>query len=233
MGSTSYGMSCNGNQFVTKKFRGGVGQDEVEITDNLDPFNAAIEQVECVQVYSSSNNNNNNSNKQQTTTTTKITTRLQRNSCPLARHAVSANSLTMSGPVRQKLISTLVRSVRCTGAKCLLTLPETRLMGYFFIVMLVSGLECSGRHTLQVARKGAKAWISFANPLTYPDFPALCVVTSLSSLPHRSRQVSAKVVDAIQKLCEAEAPVNQSVRPTFSRAGRTVQMQMLSSTHDG
>jgi hypothetical protein len=23
MGSTSYGMSCNGNQFVTKKFRGG------------------------------------------------------------------------------------------------------------------------------------------------------------------------------------------------------------------
>jgi hypothetical protein len=24
MGSTSYGMSCNGNQFVTKKFRGAV-----------------------------------------------------------------------------------------------------------------------------------------------------------------------------------------------------------------
>jgi hypothetical protein len=102
MGSTSYGMSCNGNQFVTKKFRGCVGQDEVEITDNLRSFNAAIEQVECVQVYSSSNNNNN-------LTTMKITTRLQRNSCPLARHAVSANSLTMSDPYG-KLIGTLVRS---------------------------------------------------------------------------------------------------------------------------
>jgi hypothetical protein len=59
MGSTSYGMSCNGNQFVTKKFRGGncVGQDEVDVTDNLESFDEAIEQVECVQVYSSSNNN--------------------------------------------------------------------------------------------------------------------------------------------------------------------------------
>jgi hypothetical protein len=100
--------------------------------------------------------------------------------------------------------------------------------GYFFIVMFVSGLECSGRHYFANGKERGKAgWISFANPLTY-QFP-MSVVRPLSKVSSVS-QVSAKVVDAIQSYAEAEAPVNQSGSADSPRAGRTVQMQMLSST---
>jgi hypothetical protein len=222
MGSTSYGMSCNGNQFVTKKFRGGncVGQDEVEVTDNLESFNAAIEQVQCVQVYSSSNNNNNNGDNQ-------IATELLSSS-----KACSLREFPDQCPDPYGKLIRYTRALECaTGAKCLLTLPETRLgRDISSIVMLVSGVGMLGAALLcKWQRKRGKSQMDFIRESSDLSGYSKASSETISRVSSSVSQVSAKVVDAIQSYAEAEAPVNRSDSADSPGVGRTVQMQMLSS----
>jgi hypothetical protein len=92
MGSSSYGMSCDGTKFVTKKFRGRYcdGKDEIEVTNLLESFNEAIEQVECVQVYSGSTDDNGDED---------IVSELLSSS----KACTPRIPFTVSGPVRQAL----------------------------------------------------------------------------------------------------------------------------------
>jgi hypothetical protein len=225
MGSTSYGMSCNANQFVTKKFRGGncVGQDEVEVTDNLESFNQAIEQVECVQVYSSSNNNNNNNEDDD-----QIATELLSSS-----KACSLREFPDQCPDPYGKLIRYTRALECaTGAKCLLTLPETRLgRDISSIVMLVSGLGMLGAALLcKWQRKRGKSQMDLIRESSDLSRFSKASSASLSRVSSSVSHVSAKVVDAIQSYAEAESPhVNRSGSANSPGVGRTVQMQMVSS----
>lgn len=68
-GYSSYGTVCSYTRFVTAKFRGAlcVGSNVDSVSDYLENFNKAIQQVGCVAIYDSSKasgNNNNNNNQQ-------------------------------------------------------------------------------------------------------------------------------------------------------------------------
>jgi hypothetical protein len=134
MGSTSYAMSCDGNQFVTKKFRGRYcdGKDEIEVTNLLESFNQAIEQVQCVQVYSSSNDNNRDDD---------IVSELLSTS-----EACSLREYPAQCPDPYGKLLKYTRALECaTGTTCLLTLPETRLgRDIASFVLLVGGLAMIG-----------------------------------------------------------------------------------------
>jgi hypothetical protein len=134
MRSTSYGMSCDGSQFVTKKFRGRYcdGKDEIEVTNLLESFNQAIEQVECVQVYSASNDNNGDDN---------IVSELLS-----ASKACSLREYPSECPDPYGKLLKYTRAIECsTGTTCLLTLPEAKLgRNIASVVLLVGGLAMIG-----------------------------------------------------------------------------------------
>jgi hypothetical protein len=52
--STSYGLSCDGRDFVQSKFNGAycVSGNEAEIMNTLPSFNSQMQQVDCLQIYS-------------------------------------------------------------------------------------------------------------------------------------------------------------------------------------
>jgi hypothetical protein len=220
MGTTSYGMSCDSNQFVTKKFKGStcVGQDEVEVSDTLESFNEAIEQVDCVQVYSSSNNNNEDSD---------IASELLSYS-----KACSLREFPDQCPDPYGKLLRYTRALECsTGAKCLLTLPETRLgRDISSVVMVVSGLGMLAAALLcKWHRKRGKSQMDLIRESSSLSNFSKASASTLSKVSSSVSQVSAKVVDAIQGYAEAESPVNRSGSSDSPGVGRTVQMQRIAS----
>jgi hypothetical protein len=209
-------MSCDDNQFVTKKFRGRYcdGKDEIEITNLLESFNEAIEQVECAQVYSGSNDNNGDD---------EIVSELLSSS-----KACSLREYPLQCPDPYGKLLKYTRVLECaTGTMCLLSLPEFRLgRDISSVVMLVSGLGIIGAALFcKWHRKRGKSQIDLireSSDLSKLSNFSKASPISLSKVSSSVSQVSAKVVDAIQSNAEAEAPVDQGVC-------RTVQMQMVTS----
>jgi hypothetical protein len=211
MGSTSYGMSCNGNQFVTKKFRGRYcdGKDEIKVTNLLESFNEAIEQVECVQVYSGSNGDNNGDGGS-------IASDLLSYS-----KACSIREFPSQCPDPFGKLLKYTRTLECaTGTTCLLRLPEARLgRDIASVVLLLSGLAMIGAACCcKWHRKRGKSQMEFIRESS--DASKLSTAIFLSKVSSSFSYASSKVADAIQDFAEAEAPRGM---------GMTVEMEMATS----
>jgi hypothetical protein len=222
MGSTSYGMSCHDGQFVTKKFHGRYcdGKDEIEVTNLLESFNEAIEQVECVQVYSGSNDDNGDDN---------IASELLSSS-----KACSLREYPSQCPDPYGKLLKYTRALECaTGTTCLLTLPMARLgRDIASVVLLVSGFAMIGAALLcKWHRKRGKSQMDLIRESSDLSGFSKASASSFSRVSSSVSHVSAKVVDAIQKYAEAEAEalVNRSGSADSPGVGRTVQMQTKSS----
>jgi hypothetical protein len=210
MGSTSYGMSCDGTQFVTKKFRGRYcdGKDEIKITDLLESFNEAIVQVECVQVYSGSSsndddNNNNNNNGNDGSIASELLSSSK--ACSIREYPVQC-------PDPHGKLLKYTRALECaTGSICLLRLPEARLgRDITSIVLLGSGLAMIGAALCcKWHRRRGKAQMDLIRESS--DASKSSNALFLSKVSSSLSQASAKVVDAIQDFAEAEAPGGMGV----------------------
>jgi hypothetical protein len=234
MGSTSYGMSCNGNQFVTKKFRGRScdGKDEIEVTDLLESFNEAIEQVQCVQVYSGSNGNNGDDNNNNNGDDESIASELLSSS-----KACSLREFPSQCPDPYGKLLRYTRALECsTGASCILKLPETRVgRDISSALLMVSGLGMLGAALFcKWHRKRGKSQMDLVRESS--ESSDLSKASSLSKVSSSISQASHMIVNAIQGFAEAEAaPIEQSHSTVSQGVGRTVQMQMVainSSTAD-
>jgi hypothetical protein len=210
LGSISYGMSCDGNQFVTKKFRGTVcdGKDEIEVTDLLESFNEAIVQVDCVEVYSAANDEDDEIASELLSYSSACSLREFPSLCP--------------DPYGKLLRYT--RALECsTGAKCLLTLPETQLgRDIASIVLLLSGIAMIGATLCcNWRRRRGKSRMDFIRESSDLSNVSKQGSAALSKASSSISQASAMVVEKIQNFAEAESPQS---------AGTTVQMQMVSSS---
>jgi hypothetical protein len=211
MGSTSYGMSCNSNQFVTKKFRGRYcdGKDAMEVTNLLESFNEAIEQVECVQVYSGSNDANNGDDD--------IASELLTSS-----KACSLREYPSQCPDPYGKLLRYTRALECsTGTICILTRPDARLSrDISSVVLLVSGLGMIGAALFcKWHRKKGKGQMDLIRESS--ELSHLSKAYTLSEVSSTISQASSKAVNAIQGFAEAAAPVGRTVQITLSKVFST------------
>jgi hypothetical protein len=190
MGSTSYGMSCDGNEFVTKKFRGRYcdGKDEIEVTNLLESFNEAIEQVECVQVYSGSNDNNGNNNGNNGDNNIASELLSSSKACSLREYPSQC-------PDPYGKLLRYTRALECsTGAICILTRPDARLSrDISSVVLLVSGLGMIGAALFcKWHRKKGKSQMDLIRESS--ELSNLYQASTLSKVSSRISEASSKAL---------------------------------------
>lgn len=218
-GSTSYGLGCNGAQFASKEFRGSNcdGNDEIKIMDELESFNAAIEEVECTQIYSDSGEDNNNNENEDGNIAYSLLTYSK--ACSLREYPNAC-------PDPYGKLSKYTRALECaTGTYCLLSLQETRLgrdiasatLLFVGLIMLWATCKCKWQKTrgpsqMDLIREGsiissASSALSKASSdisqLT-PTQVRNAIVSTRGKVRNAIVSTPGKVRNVIQNFAEAE-----------------------------